>query len=66
MDALYQHSDIMMISHRPEMLGLPTYGPDDLPVGGLMYFHFIKTRDGDPLIAKMVNNLKYNRIEDYK
>ena len=64
-DALYQHSDIFLITHRPEMLGLQAYGPKDLPVRGTIYWHYIKCRDGDPIVARMVNKLKYNTVEDY-
>jgi replicative DNA helicase len=64
-DALYQYSDIFMITHRPEMLNLRAYGPQDLPVAGIIYFHFIKTRETEPFIAKMRNNLKYNQVLDY-
>lgn len=64
-DALYQYSDIFMITHRPEMFNLRAYGPTDLPVNGIIYFHFIKTRETEPFIAKMRNNLKYNQVLDY-
>ncbi len=64
-DALYQYSDIFMITHRPEMLNLRAYGPTDLPVDGIIYFHFIKTRETEPFIAKMRNNLKYNQVLDF-
>jgi len=69
-DALYQYSDIFLIAHRPEMLHLRSYGPgtteypDGLPVKDLIYFHFIKTREEGPFIAKMGNNLKYNQVLD--
>ena len=41
-DALYQYSDVFMITHRPDMLKLDTYGPTDLPVKDLIYFHYLK------------------------
>lgn len=64
-DALYQYSDVFMITHRPEMLNLRTYGPDDLDVRGIIYWHYLKTRDGDPFIAKMRNLLHINRVTDF-
>ncbi len=64
-DALYQYSDVFMITHRPEMLNLRAYGPSDLAVAGIIYWHFIKTRESEPFIAKMRNNLKYNQVLDY-
>lgn len=64
-DALYQYSDIFMITHRPDILKLRTYGPDEEPVDDLIYWHYLKTRDGDPFVAKMKNLLKYNRVIDF-
>jgi replicative DNA helicase len=64
-DSLYQYSDLFLITHRPEMLNLNTYGPQDLPVRDIIYWHYIKCRDGEPFIAKMKNLLKYNRVIDY-
>lgn len=64
-DSLYQYSDIFMVTHRPEMLNLASYGPQDLPVKDIIYWHYIKCRDGNPFIAKMRNFLKYNRVVDY-
>lgn len=65
-DALYQYSDIFMITHRPEMLNLRAYGPLDLPVEGVIYWHYIKTRDGDPAVSKMRNLLHINQIKDFE
>ena len=65
-DALYQYSDLFMITHRPEMLNIALYGPNKLPVEGYVYWHFIKTRDGEPFIGQMLNNLKHNKIVEGK
>lgn len=64
-DSLYQYSDVFMITHRPEMLNLQAYGPQDLPTKDIIYWHYIKCRDGNPFIAKMKNLLKYNQVVDY-
>jgi len=64
-DALYQYSDVFMITHRPDMLKLQQYGPEDWDVDGLIYWHYLKVRDGDPLVAKMKNLLKYNQVLDF-
>ena len=64
-DALYQYSDVFMVTHRPEMLNIQSYGPHSDPVHGLIYWHYLKTRDGDPFVAKMRNLLKYNQVVDY-
>lgn len=64
-DALYQYSDVFMITHRPDMLNLRTYGPDDLPVKDAIYWHYLKTRDGAPFVAKMRNLLHVNQVKDW-
>jgi replicative DNA helicase len=64
-DALYQYSDVFMITHRPDILKLQTYGPEDWDVKDLIYWHYLKVRDGDPLVAKMKNLLKYNQVIDF-
>jgi len=64
-DALYQYSDVFMITHRPDMLKLPAYGPNDWDVKDLIYWHYLKVRDGDPIVAKMKNLLKYNQVVDF-
>jgi intein/homing endonuclease len=43
-DALYQYSDVFMVTHRPEMLNLRAYGPDDLDVKDTIYWHYLKER----------------------
>ena len=40
------------------------YGPSRLPVDNLIYMHFLKTREGEPIILVFENNLKYNSIEE--
>ena len=65
-DALYMYSDVFLITHRPEMLNLVAYGPHNLPVKDKIYWHFIKTRDGEPFITRMVNNLRTNTITQDK
>lgn len=64
-DALYQYSDVFMITHRPEMLNLRAYGPQDLPVEGVIYWHYLKNRDGEPFVAKMRNLLHVNQVRDF-
>lgn len=64
-DALYQYSDMFLVTHRPEMLNLPSYGPQGLPVEGVVYWHYLKTRDGAPFVAKMRNLLHVNQIKDF-
>lgn len=64
-DSIYQFSDVVLISHRPELLGINYYGPYKWQTKDVIFFHFIKMREGEPFIAKMRNNLKYNEVLDW-
>ena len=63
-DSVFFASDYLMVLHRPEMLGITTYGINNLPVENIIYTHFLKNRDGQPKILQFYNNLKYNTIEE--
>tara|TARA_R110001606_G_scaffold365323_1_gene520122 strand:+ start:7982 stop:8959 length:978 start_codon:yes stop_codon:yes gene_type:complete len=65
-DSVFMFSDLVMVSMNPEQLGMETYGPKAWPTCGALFWHFIKVREGQPCIAKMKNELKYNRVVDYK
>jgi hypothetical protein len=55
------------------MLNLQTYGSNNLPIvnplnsqQAMVYWHLIKNRDGESgLVISMVDNLKFNRIDEY-
>lgn len=64
-EALYQASDYVIVLHRPELIGIRSYGPEAWPVSGLIYMHFIKNREGELKIIRFINNLKYQRIDEY-
>jgi replicative DNA helicase len=64
-DALFQASDLILILHRPELLGIKAYGINHWPVKDMIYMHCAKVREGEPKILSFVNNLKYNSIEEY-
>jgi len=64
-DAMYQFSDVVLITHRPEMLNIKNYGPNGIPTEGRIFWHFIKIREGDPFIAIMKNDLKHNSVTDW-
>lgn len=64
-DALYQMSDVVMVTMNPFQQGLEVYGPNKWPTKGFLYWHFIKVREGEPVTAKMVNKLAINTVEDY-
>lgn len=61
-DAVFQASDYVIIIHRPEILGLLTYGYNNLPTKDMIYLHFVKNRDGESKILKFINDLKHNNL----
>ncbi len=63
-DACYQFSDVVMIAMNPFERGITAYGVKGWPTQGYIYFHFLKVREGQPLIAQMLNQLQFNRIVD--
>lgn len=63
-DSVFQASDYVIILHRPETLGIETYGTKRKPVQNMIYMHFLKVREGEPRILEFLNNLKYNSIEE--
>lgn len=63
-DALYQFSDIVLVSHNPRMLGIRYYGPQKIDTTGKIFHHYLKMREGEPFIAVMKDNLKYNEVLD--
>lgn len=65
-DSVFHASDYVVVLHRPEVLGITAYGPKNWPVTNIIYMHFLKVREGEPKILAFENNLKYNRIDDYK
>ena len=72
-DAVFHGSDYVLISHKPFMLNLQTYGPNNLPImnpmdgqQAMIYWHLIKNRDGESgLILTMTDSLKYNRVDEF-
>jgi replicative DNA helicase len=65
-DACYMYSDIVVVTHRPEMLGVRAYGPKRWPTDNAIFWHYLKVREGEPCIALMENNLAHNQILDAK
>ena len=61
-DALFQFSDAVMIFHRPEMLGITSYGVTGLETKEMVYIHNLKTRDGVPMISAFKSDLKNNKL----
>ena len=65
-DACYMYSDIVVVTHRPEMLGIRAYGPKRWPTTNAIFWHYLKVREGEPCIALMENDLAHNQILDAK
>jgi replicative DNA helicase len=63
-DAIFQSADVVMVLHRPEILGIELYGLRNIPVKNKVFLHLLKNREGEPAILQFHNNLKYNSIED--
>jgi replicative DNA helicase len=63
-DSVFQSSDIVIVSHRPETINLQSYGPNGYAVKNKVYIHAIKVREGEPAPIRFINNLKYNRIDE--
>lgn len=63
-DSVYAASDYVIILHRPEILGIQTYGVYNWPAKDFVYMHISKNRDGEPCILQFINNLKYNSLDE--
>ncbi len=63
-DALYQAADFVVVAHRPELLNIFKYGPDQMITKDRIFLHILKNRDGDPVIIPMFNNLRINKIDE--
>ena len=64
-DSLFQASDLILVLHRPELLGIKAYGINHWPTKDMIYMHCLIVREGEPKILSFINNLKYNSIEEY-
>lgn len=64
-DAMYQHSDMVIVTHRPSQLYLPVYGPERIKVEpDDIYWHCLKVRSGDPCILRMKADFKHMMINE--
>ena len=62
-DSIFQASDYVLVVHRPELLGITSYGPNHWLVSDKIYIHILKNRDaGKPTILQFENDLKYNNL----
>lgn len=65
MDSIFQASDVLLVIHRPEIIGITKYGLNNLDTKDVIYIHLLKVREGEPKILKFKNNLKYNSIDEF-
>lgn len=63
-DAVFQASDYVFVIHRPEVLGILSYGFQNLPVKDYVYLHCLKNREGQLKILRFMNDLKYNNLKE--
>lgn len=63
-DQVYHASDVVIVLHRPEILGIRAYGLDALPTDGIIYAHVLKQREGEVGVIPFRNILKYNQLEE--
>jgi replicative DNA helicase len=61
-DSIFQTSDYVLVIHRPETLGIESYGLHHLPTEDMVYLHFLKNREGKLGILTFKNDLKYNKL----
>jgi len=58
-DAVYQASDIVLVIHRPEILGIRSYGTNALPTKDFVYLHLIEIKICD-FTKQLVSNNPVN------
>ena len=63
-DSLYQMSDVVLVTMNPYQMGMDMYGPHRWETKGRLYWHFLKVREGEAIIAAMENKLATNEVKD--
>lgn len=63
-DFIFQSSDYIIVLHRPEILGITQYGPNNLATTNMVFLHFLKNREGNLMILRFINDLKYNNLKE--
>lgn len=56
-DSVYQASDILIVVHRPEILGIISYGLHSLGTKDVIFLHVLKYREGKQHILTVENRL---------
>jgi replicative DNA helicase len=65
-ETIYHAADNVIINHRPSLLNLSKYGPESIPCSDeTLFMHYIKMRNGDPIIKKCrIDGKTMSIIED--
>ena len=63
-DALFQIADVVLVLHDPAKLHIKRYGPEELPVKGLVYAHLLKVREGKPGNFVLKNHAHINKFPE--
>ena len=53
-----------MVTMNPYQMGMDCYGPNRVETKGRLFWHFLKVREGEGVIATMKNKLFINTVED--
>lgn len=63
-DSIFQASDLVIVIHRPEVLGIQEYGVFHAPTKDMVYMHVMKNREGKLKILKFINDLAFNNLKE--
>jgi replicative DNA helicase len=56
-DTIYHASDVIVVVHRPELLGIISYGLSLMDTKGIIFLHTLKFREGIQSITRVDNKL---------
>ena len=63
-DSIFQASDIVIVIHRPEVLGISEYGVFHTPAKNMVFLHILKQREGKLKVLKFINDLEFNNLKE--
>ena len=63
-DSIFQASDLVIVIHRPEILGIQEYGVFHYPTKDMVFMHIMKNREGKLKILKFINDLEFNNLKE--
>lgn len=62
---LFHASDVVAVIHRPELLNIELYGPEEMPTFNTTFIHVIKYRSYKQGLTRIYNNLDNGRFDDF-